>query len=358
MAAAECGDCKAIEKLVGAGADINCSDESGNTPLHFAAYNGKKDATSALLRLGAVLSTQGTSGNTPLHFAARAGHAACCKVLVDAGADVNALCDGNYTPLHLACMSGELDACKQLLESGAFVNATNANRASPLHYAASLNRPDIAAALLGAHADLTLVDCRGDSPPEMAARLGNEDVLAVFKQNPSAPAIRKRKTHSGRLVLEIAGQSNMFEPAGYDAPSSFIEAAKELASTMCSEIVKSAGDVIREDHFLLAFTSMYTRVLDAWYRSTGDSDLGDSLRKQSSPPVLACDGIGNKPQELSQYVGQLRGNIESLLMMYLLRYGTEVEARMTDFRVEFREALVSLACVTHFNARKRFPKRR
>jgi len=38
-----------VKLLVERGADINIQDESGNTPLHYAAVNGKKDVVRFLL---------------------------------------------------------------------------------------------------------------------------------------------------------------------------------------------------------------------------------------------------------------------------------------------------------------------
>ena len=50
------------------------------TPLHRAAYNGRKDAVGTLVHLGASLSAGNKDGNTALHLACYMNHVAVAEV--------------------------------------------------------------------------------------------------------------------------------------------------------------------------------------------------------------------------------------------------------------------------------------
>ncbi len=49
---------------------MDATDHGGNTPLHYAAKNGRTSATiEALLKAGADVDARQNGGKTPLHFA-------------------------------------------------------------------------------------------------------------------------------------------------------------------------------------------------------------------------------------------------------------------------------------------------
>lgn len=62
----------------------------GNTALHIACYNGQDAVVNELIDYGANVNQPNNSGFTPLHFAAASTHGALClELLVNNGADVN-----------------------------------------------------------------------------------------------------------------------------------------------------------------------------------------------------------------------------------------------------------------------------
>ncbi|KAJ1484446.1 hypothetical protein T484DRAFT_2509562 [Baffinella frigidus] len=70
------GDLQGLDKaLKQEGVDVNATDGSKNTPLHWAASSGGVDAGRMLLDAGADLTTRGHGGDQPLHIAA--AHGAC-----------------------------------------------------------------------------------------------------------------------------------------------------------------------------------------------------------------------------------------------------------------------------------------
>jgi ankyrin repeat protein len=57
---------------------INAKDTEGNTPLMWAAENGKINAAKILLEYGADFNAQNNDGETALHWAAKGGLARIC----------------------------------------------------------------------------------------------------------------------------------------------------------------------------------------------------------------------------------------------------------------------------------------
>jgi ankyrin repeat protein len=123
------GHADLIPLLLAAGADINSRDESGQTPLMFAAIRGLEGAwemqtkkeyplrpgrpktdwprvVETLAKAGADLNLQTKDGITALMAAAARGNVEICRVLVDSGADVNLKHTNGMTALALANAAG------------------------------------------------------------------------------------------------------------------------------------------------------------------------------------------------------------------------------------------------------------
>ena len=69
-----------IQLLVRKQSPIDAINRAQWTPLHRAAYNGRKDAVGALVRLGASLLTGNRDGNTALHLACHMNHLSVVQV--------------------------------------------------------------------------------------------------------------------------------------------------------------------------------------------------------------------------------------------------------------------------------------
>jgi uncharacterized protein len=98
---------------------VHARKESGDQPLHFAAWQGRKKVAAYLLDSGADINSHGESGQTPLHYAITERHPAVVKLLLDRGADVNLRDNRGWTPLYLVAACGEDETVKQLLRAGA-----------------------------------------------------------------------------------------------------------------------------------------------------------------------------------------------------------------------------------------------
>ena len=114
-----------------AGADPDARNESGATPLHFAAREGDAAAIATLLEAGVDPGARYRRGHTPLHDAAHEGDAGAIAALLEGGADPNARNWYGRTPLHDAAVLGHAAAIVALLDGGADPGARSRSGRTP-----------------------------------------------------------------------------------------------------------------------------------------------------------------------------------------------------------------------------------
>lgn len=117
---------------------MDARDGQGNTPLHYGASVGFKNAVAKLLDAGADPLTRDQEGKTVLHKVANADIicTASAARLIDLGVGVNARCSKGFTPLHVASEGGHVDFVRMLLDEGANKNVTANDGSTPLRCAA------------------------------------------------------------------------------------------------------------------------------------------------------------------------------------------------------------------------------
>lgn len=132
--AAALGSVARIEAVFGATPEpgrLNATGDHGWTPLHLAAFMGRREAVDWLLDRGADPAARSGNymANTPLHAAlAGRGEPGVVRALLDGGADPAAGAAGGVTPLHLAASRGDAGAVDLLVERGASPEAMDDGR--------------------------------------------------------------------------------------------------------------------------------------------------------------------------------------------------------------------------------------
>ncbi|VUC25001.1 unnamed protein product [Clonostachys rosea] len=191
----------AVQELIDAGADVNCKDFVGLTPLMLASTNGWIDMMQLLLSAGRTRTGRGRSrcrinqrdmkGKTALHYAAKYGYLGAVQLLLEEGADSSAHELFGWTPLHLAVLSGSKGADPAAIEAilqalldapGTDIDAQANNGYTPLMQAISDNQLVALQYLTNAGADHTKIDRDSTNILHITALYGKTDILHHLQQ--------------------------------------------------------------------------------------------------------------------------------------------------------------------------------
>ncbi len=103
ITAAQEGDQALAEACLNAGVDHRePANESGDTALHLAAYEGHDNIVALLLKRGANPNQTNKNGENPLHYAAHEGRPRIVTLLLERGADLTQKNIFELTPLDMA----------------------------------------------------------------------------------------------------------------------------------------------------------------------------------------------------------------------------------------------------------------
>lgn len=104
--AAKSGNVERMKQALADGAQINATDDDGETALHNAAERGRVKAAEFLVQNGANINAQAKDGDTPLHEAIDEGKLAMVKFLLEQGAGLNITNKDGHTALQEALEEG------------------------------------------------------------------------------------------------------------------------------------------------------------------------------------------------------------------------------------------------------------
>lgn len=191
-----------VRLLLAKGADVNASDNDGETPLFWVAARGHKAVGELLLTRGADVTATDKAGRTPLHQAAENGHNEIVRILLAKGADPNARTKIGLTPLHGAVATGEGETLKLLISSGGDLHIGDKNQRTPLHWAAAFGMRDMVNVLLASGAQLEAKDGEGATALHWAARQGRKDVVGLLL---TSGANANAEDRTKKTVVDFAG---------------------------------------------------------------------------------------------------------------------------------------------------------
>ena len=190
--------------LLDGGADPNLADDTGCTPLFYAAAVGSAPLCRSLAARGAHADVANEADSTPLMAAAGAGHIACavallkeCGVsprgvllaaetgneellaaLLDAGVPADELNEFGQGPLHT---TADAVAVPLLVRHGAAVELRDQDGNTPLAHQCALGEAAIVQALLELGANYDAKNDLGHSPLYNAAASGHPECVALLE---------------------------------------------------------------------------------------------------------------------------------------------------------------------------------
>nr|XP_048292207.1 caskin-1 isoform X2 [Myodes glareolus] len=179
-------------------------------PLHYAAWQGRKEPMKLVLKAGSAVNVPSDEGHIPLHLAAQHGHYDVSEMLLQHQSNPCMVDNSGKTPLDLACEFGRVGVVQLLLSSNMCAalleprpgDTTDPNGTSPLHLAAKNGHIDIIRLLLQAGIDINRQTKSGTALHE-AALCGKTEVVRLLLD--SGINAHVRNTYS-QTALDIVHQ--------------------------------------------------------------------------------------------------------------------------------------------------------
>jgi len=240
-------DLALLRALIGRGADINRA-HAGLTPLIAAtrdSYQGRPDVVVTLLTNGADPQCADTEGNTPLHFAVRAAEPTVAALLCDASAPIDAVNREGYTPLAIACALGRGDLVRFLIERRADVHVAGAVPALIAAAASPDDNTDVIKLLLKRGARIDVSDSHGRKPLAIAAQHDNADIVALLLKSGAAIDADDALGVTALMEAALAGAADALDVLGANAP--MLEAADHTGRTA---LMFAAESMYADDAFV------------------------------------------------------------------------------------------------------------
>jgi ankyrin repeat protein len=225
---------------------ITLTDDAFGGPIHEAAKKGDQDAVKALIEQNpALINDRDETGRTPLHWAARGVHFQVVKLLLEKGADVNAKDKNLTTAIHELATRNHAEGIQLLLARGADIDARDYGARTALHNAATNDAVEATALLVVKGARLEIQDSYGRTPLLLCAReRGGPQTTAILLK---AGAQVNAKDKFGDTPLDLAAWRgkeeviNLLLAAGAEIPSQGPKAQRLFSEAAANGLTRLFG---------------------------------------------------------------------------------------------------------------------
>ena len=165
------------------GTDVDSQDDDGVSALHLAVDSGSLEAVKVLLERKPRLQRTGEKywNQTPIHLAAEHDHDEILRELHTYGAELESTCLGGFRPMHLAAFHNSLKVAQLLSDLKAEVNPFSEDETTVLHLAAECCAVEFVELILAVKPEVNAKKRDGQNTAlHEAAKAGNTAVCKLL----------------------------------------------------------------------------------------------------------------------------------------------------------------------------------
>jgi|GEM_PF-5843276 len=240
IVAAKYKNSEKVELLLKAGINVNSTNKSGNSALHYASMYNDEKTIELLVKRGADLFLKNRMGHTPLHSSIRYGKND--KIYIFSYyKDFSMVNEKKQNLLHLSITRNSESSFDYFLNNGADPEGMDYNMDRPLHYAARSRNTDFIDALMGRKVELNPKNKSGLTPLHYSFMRNNLVASRKLLEYGADPAI---KDNSSRTPFDVfTGNRYVFSRVRRD---SYLN-DYFMKSTFAAEYSKRADEADRRE---------------------------------------------------------------------------------------------------------------
>lgn len=292
-----------VDFLISHDVDVNAKNNRGNPALHFAALGGSADIVEILLENGAEINAQDNRGFSALRFAVFRGFKDVVSLLVDKGADVNEQnTEWGGSLLHTACISNRINLIETLIAKGIDVQIMNDEGLTPLHLASNHGQNELCELLIGKGADVNFTDNGKDTPLHGAAWYGKMSTVELLLASGAQFNLRntKRRTPFDNAIKR-----------GHKEVAHLLQAKGAEKGLSVSEKAGKSGEIAKAKEGLkqpVKFTILYDNYL---HKEGTKTDWGFSCLIEGTEKTILFD-TGTQSEILLHNVKAMNVNLKEV----------------------------------------------
>ena len=309
ISAAAAGNTEVVEYLVAQGADVTAKDDWGKTALIYAANVDNPQLIANLIKLDkTAVNLPDNSGNTPLIYAAQKGLDDNLKVLLSNGADVNYRNPATgLSAISAAAAEGNSSAIRLLVRTGkADVNIADLSGRTPIFYAVEQNQEDALRTLLLLGADPNAQDNQGGTALMRASAKGRQNCVDVLLRQKNIKVNTKdfqdRTALTYSVYADELGPAQALVKAGAD-----INGRDKSGNTALMSAVKA-----KSDRMALFFIQQGADLTPANNSGENVFSLTEEYLPQSSTAKVLSVKKASLYEEALQLQAQKQAEVEQL----------------------------------------------
>lgn len=299
ISAAAAGNDKVVEYLIAKGADVTAKDDLGKTALIYAIGFDNPKLISNLIKLdNKAVNLPDNSGNTPLIYAAQKGLVNNIKLLLASGAKVDYRNPATgLSALSAAAAEDRSAAIRLLVRTGkADVNLADLSGRTPIFYAVEQNKADALRTLISLGADVNAQDNNGVTPLMRASAKNRQDCVDILLKQKNINA--DLKDFQGRTAITYSVYAEEVAPA-----QALLKAGADINTRDSASNTPLMGAIKAKNDRMALFLIQQGADLTA-ANTSGENAF--TLAEEYLPKSMTANVLGVKKSEAYQQALQIQ----------------------------------------------------